>query len=315
MKRILYLLLFISSVSFGQVWSFQANNYNVAGSLYGATNGTNGKDTSDAVFKALRNGSIYLKPNTPVVGYVFTALDTNGRGNWQAAAGGGWSLTGDAGTSFPTNFIGTTDAQTWGIGVNGRIKAAFSDVGGWIINTQNVTAPTGNYATVGSPDTISHLLAVYINSSEEAAIALDSTAIRFRTDGTERVTILNAGNVGVRNATPTEAFDVAGSVKIDSALIVIPTTSTDTAYTVPDNVSKVVFDFGGVMATGTITLPLNPKEGQSLDLYVKNSSEITALVLSPNAAVFATGYTVPTSLTSNNTIKLYFTDGYWLKNQ
>src|SRR6185503_10377486 len=39
--------------------------------------------------------------------------DATGNASWQTAGGGGsgWSLTGNAGTSPATNFVGTTDAQ------------------------------------------------------------------------------------------------------------------------------------------------------------------------------------------------------------
>lgn len=41
-------------------------------------------------------------------GYVLTS-DASGNATWQLAAGGGWGLTGNAGTNPLTQFIGTTD--------------------------------------------------------------------------------------------------------------------------------------------------------------------------------------------------------------
>jgi len=59
----------------------------------------------------------FKMPTSAANGYVLTS-DASGVGTWQAAAGGGWSLTGNAGTTPGTNFIGTTDNQAVEIKVN-----------------------------------------------------------------------------------------------------------------------------------------------------------------------------------------------------
>ncbi len=124
-------------------------------------------------------------------------------------------------------------------------------------------------------------------------------------------TIVPSGKFGVGYSNPSQRVDVAGSIKLDSALIIKPTLYTDTAQTIDNNVTKAVFDFGVVAATATITLPATPVEGQHLDIYVKDDG-VLALVLSPNGRTF--NFTPPTTLNGSSPIKLFYADGVWLKN-
>ena len=123
------------------------------------------------------------------------------------------------------------------------------------------------------------------------------------------------GNVGVGYTNPSEKLDINGSVKLDSALIISDYFLTDTTAAIPDNISKVVVDLGGSTASATIILPANPKDGQELDIYSENGSPITALTLNLNGNFFVGGYTPPTSLDANTTVKLYYSGGFWRKNQ
>lgn len=74
--------------------------------------GTNAYATSENQFALSPNySSIFAPLNSGSAGYVLTN-DGSGVGTWQAplgGGGGGWSLTGNAGTNPGTNFIGTTD--------------------------------------------------------------------------------------------------------------------------------------------------------------------------------------------------------------
>jgi trimeric autotransporter adhesin len=54
------------------------------------------------------NGTLRYVDGNQAAGKVLTT-DANGNASWQVAGGGGWSLTGNAGTNPLTNFIGTTD--------------------------------------------------------------------------------------------------------------------------------------------------------------------------------------------------------------
>jgi hypothetical protein len=150
-------------------------------------------------------------------------------------------------------------------------------------------------------------------SGQTLGISGQHNNIRFVNEAVELGVITHDGDWGIGTSTPTEKLDVDGSAKIDSALIITPTTAADTAYTIPNSVSKVVLAYGSAQATGTITLPAAPKEGQHLAIYVKTGS-VTALVVNLNGNNWGDGFTAPTSIDGNTPIKLYFTDGYWLKN-
>lgn len=72
-------------------------------------------------------GNIKITDGTQGVGKVLTS-DDSGFATWQPGGGGGWGLTGNAGTVDGTNFIGTTDNIPFTIRVNnqpaGRIESA-----------------------------------------------------------------------------------------------------------------------------------------------------------------------------------------------
>ncbi|MBK8339430.1 MAG: hypothetical protein IPK99_05210 [Flavobacteriales bacterium] len=67
-------------------------------------------------------GNIRMEDGTQAVGRVLTS-DANGVASWQAPAGSGWGLLGNAGTNPATNFVGTTDAQALRFRVNSIRRA------------------------------------------------------------------------------------------------------------------------------------------------------------------------------------------------
>ena len=56
------------------------------------------------------DGTNWLRIITGTTGKMLT-INASGLPEWQTASGSGWSLTGNAGTTSGTNFIGTTDSQ------------------------------------------------------------------------------------------------------------------------------------------------------------------------------------------------------------
>jgi hypothetical protein len=76
------------------------------------------------------SGGSYIFPTAD--GSAGQVLTTDGSGNltWAPGGGSGWSLTGNAGTTAGTNFIGTTDAQDFVVKTNGNeIGRFYSTVG------------------------------------------------------------------------------------------------------------------------------------------------------------------------------------------
>ncbi len=108
---------------FGNTNLWLANTDNVSSQfrLYGPQNGGPSFPAASTHFSSLSTGVqtadiYYLLPTTqPTVGQVLTANAVTGTGPysvdlaWGAATGNAWNLTGNSGTTFGTNFLGTTD--------------------------------------------------------------------------------------------------------------------------------------------------------------------------------------------------------------
>jgi hypothetical protein len=74
--------------------------------------------TADGLGKNYLKGSTYIVDGTQGASKILTS-DADGLASWQTPASSGWSLTGNAGTTAGTNFIGTTDAVSLAFKLNG----------------------------------------------------------------------------------------------------------------------------------------------------------------------------------------------------
>ena len=116
--------------------------------------------------------------STPVVGLIFYNIDTNAievntgtpaTPTWTAASGGGggggggagWNLTGNAGASSTTNFIGTTDAQDLVLRTN---------------NTEQVRVLTDGKLGIGTA-TPAHKLALAGTTVADRTISISTTPV------------------------------------------------------------------------------------------------------------------------------------------
>ena len=92
--------------------------------LTGATYGVYGTVVSPDGYAGYFTGgkglyaTAFEMPAGAEAGRVLTC-DTSGVGTWQSGGGGGWSLTGNPGTTPGTHFLGTTDNQALQLHVNG----------------------------------------------------------------------------------------------------------------------------------------------------------------------------------------------------
>lgn len=102
-------------------------------------------------------------------GYVLTS-DVDGNATWQAASGGsGWELTGNSGTTYGTNFIGTTDDINLMFKVNSQISGGIEGDNG-----QNTSL---GYLTMNA------------RTSATSNVGIGYRALRRLTEGTTNVVI------------------------------------------------------------------------------------------------------------------------------
>jgi len=105
----------------GAIWvTNNSNIFNSGGSVGIGTTTTNAKlDIA---------GNIKITDGTQGAGKILTS-DASGLASWAAPVGGGWGLTGTAGTVDGTNFIGTTDAKSFDINTNNALKVRITTKG------------------------------------------------------------------------------------------------------------------------------------------------------------------------------------------
>jgi hypothetical protein len=138
--------------------------YNTADRIFDIGNGTSTSSTSDAL-TILKNGNVGIGNNAPTrtlqvngttsttnlqmtngaaTGYLLQS-DASGNATWVSAttAANAWGLTGNAGTTTGTNFIGTTDNKDLEIKVNNQMSG--------IIENNNSNQSTGfGYQTLST---------------------------------------------------------------------------------------------------------------------------------------------------------------------
>jgi hypothetical protein len=197
-------------------------------------------------------------PNNVTPGfYYWEAAPSPGR--WVRISSGAstdWALTGNAGTTPGTNFIGTTDAQPLRIRTNsteqfevttdGRIRANNSgtqtsptysfdqnnNMGMYRQGNNDLRLATGGNGRFQITNTFlrsfqNHRFAngnadepaITFNSSQSTGIyrpAADNLA--FSTGGTERIRIDENGNVGI-NTIPSEILHVVGNLQLDGSFM------------------------------------------------------------------------------------------------
>lgn len=308
MKKLLFLtFLFVAQFGFGQIIIKQSNKVNFYETVWVATNGSTPNDTAGYVAKFLSNGDMYLKPNTPVVGYVLTAADTNGKATWQAAGGSGgyspWDTTATAIVQKDT---------TLKVGINTTVPLEPFDVRGGFLMVQGdlftgsvdlvqISGDTALYPFV----TMQHSVpngqvnagnrsvemdsisggGVYIRANNGGIGAQTDLAIRGQgvyivdqTNGDTLVFVEQATNrVGINATAPEQALDVDGNIKASGGYFAGIRTVSDTAtfqatdYTIISDNADDLFLPSAVGIEGRVYVAKNMNAG-AMDL-VPNGSE------------------------------------------
>lgn len=141
-----------------------------------------------------------------------------------------------------------------------------------------------------------------------------TTGIAYASDGASDYSYL-AGSLSIGKTTaPVNALDVTGNVATTGVVTsgyqrIVP--ATGFSQTISNNVAMLILKPAAALATGTITMPATPLDGQRVT--IATSQTITALTLSPNAGQTINGTT--TTLPANTSVAFVYiaTDTAWYK--
>ncbi len=208
-------------------------------------------------------------------------------------AASGWSLTGNAGTSASSNFIGTTDAVDFVARTNGTERMRITSGGVVGIGTDN---PTQGYAgtianvklalrsgAVGA-EYGSSVLLLGGNDNHYSSIAgvhtqFGNTYLAFGTSAavsnpTERMRITSAGNVGIGDTTPVAMLTVGNGdlfqVNSSGAIAAVTGITTSGGYT--QSGAGVNTLSGATTIGGTLTLSSAASAAAADSVLMINSS-------------------------------------------
>jgi hypothetical protein len=171
-------------------------------------------------------GNIKITDGTQAAGRVLTS-DANGLSSWTNPSALGWGLNGNAGTTFATNFIGTTDNIGLAFRTNNLRRMYITNTGQTVIDinsTNPIASPVGNAILdiVPSGTGIGNIVlrGSFANPNDPVdiefrnwgggttlgAIAMSSTGqdMLFNVAGTTRMTLENAGNINFNNSNTIE---------------------------------------------------------------------------------------------------------------
>lgn len=201
---------------------------------------------------------------------------------------------------------GASAIVTEAIGLQGVINAASSGSVGTGIA---ISASSPSLTTSG---TITTAYGVYI-ASQKVSSSVGTGWGLYGTGASDSNAIAGALAVGSLTA-PSQALTVTGNANASGVVTqgysrVVPTTGF--SQTVANNVSALVLKPAGTLASGTITMPASPLDGQ--ELVIASSQTITALTLAGNTGQTVNG--AATTLSANTSIqyKWVATDSTWYR--
>jgi hypothetical protein len=179
-----------------------------------------------------------------------------------------WSLTGNAGTTPTTNFIGTTDAQDWVVRTSNSERLRVTSSGNIGIGTVNPTHKLevhGNNPTLRIDDLndVQSNLRFYTGGLERVTLRGNSSGnFYIQTNSIDKFSLLANGNIGIGTTTPTSKLEVNGAATNASAF------NAGTSSTIDFAQSNLAY----TSATGTAITLQNLKNGGAYTLIFTNNT-------------------------------------------
>ncbi|WP_113638099.1 beta strand repeat-containing protein [Nubsella zeaxanthinifaciens] len=237
-----------------------------------------------------------------------------------------WHITGNAGTSASSNFLGTTDAQPLVVRTNNIERIRLSSSGDLGIGTTSplsrldVQTASGKndvarFITAGNTTSTMAELWIGNNSGTWTSLAAGNNLFQVRNLTTSAVSLhvdLANDRVGIGSTSPTSKLEVNGAVTNTTAFnaglsTTIDFSKSNLAYTTANPGS---FNLTGMKDGGTYTLAV---QGQTAGTAVFSGSNPASTALtfkSPNNSLTINGTdTVYTFLVMGTTVYFYMTPG------
>lgn len=278
----------------------------------------------------------WLPATAPSVnGQVLTA-NTSGVMEWANVSSQSWGLTGNAGTSSSTNFIGTTDANDVVLKRDNTERARITNAGlrvvqngtprssVWTLSVQNILSTNGSTVIefLNTTEAVNGGGAfVGLNGNGAIGDTLgiwnhQAGPIEFQTgtsnrSNTPRMRIGSNGNVAIGDITGGTLLDVDGAITVRPPAT-IAVIADNQAVTV-GNRSSIVLESNGLPANRTITLSNGLQTGQILFIAVTGTLAANGIEIADDPAGANTNLSGLAQLVDGAVLQLLWNGTDWLE--
>ena len=226
---------------------------------------------------------IYASPKVEILYTTLTESQLNAANAAAGGGGSGWGLTGNAGTDYTINFIGTTDNEPVNFRTNGVARLGFDELGG-ALSTTDIFNPLGSYSILQWSDN-SIDQKIYVSDVLVTSVGITAgsvtTIIENVDTGIFNQTIVSGAEV-LLSASGTGSADIhvypSGEIGIVASdnLVINASGGGNVGIGTPTPTSKLTVDSGDIEVVGdTNGLILESPDGTRYRVTVANGGTLT----------------------------------------